>query len=66
MTLTLGADFAGVNAPAPQPGASTKPGKKGSGTGGSGTVLSTGGQNGPNAVQARNAAASICSGLPRG
>ncbi len=67
VTLTLGADFAGVTAPAPQPGASTNPGKKkNSGTGGSSTVLTTGGQNGPNAVQARNAAASICSGLPRG
>ncbi len=67
VTLTLGADFAGVKAPAPQTGKSTKPGKKKhSGSGGSSTVLGGGSQNGPNAVQARNAATNICSGLPRG
>ena len=46
-------------------GKSTKPGKKSPGSGSTSTVLSTGGQDGPNAVQARNAAANICSGLPR-
>jgi LCP family protein required for cell wall assembly len=69
VTLTLGSDFAGVKAPLPQtgkPGKSTKPGKKGSGNGSTSTVLSTGGQGGPNSVQARNAAANICSGLPKG
>ena len=67
VTLALGADFAGVKAPAPQTGKSTKPGKKKhSGSGGSSTVLGGGSQNGPNAVQARNAATNICSGLPRG
>jgi LCP family protein required for cell wall assembly len=65
VTLTLGADFAGVKAPAPQTGKSTKPGKKKS-TGGSSTLLGAGGQNGPNAVQARNAGSNICSGLPKG
>lgn len=66
VTLTLGTDFAGVKAPSPQRGQSVQPGKtKSSGTGGSGSVLATGGQNGPNSVQARNAAANICSGLPK-
>ena len=67
VTLTLGSDFAGVKAPAAptgNSGKSTKPGKKSPGSSTS-TVLSTGGQGGPNAVQARNAAANICSGLPR-
>jgi LCP family protein required for cell wall assembly len=68
VTLTIGSDFAGVKAPAAQSGKSgksTKPGKKNPGSGSTSTVLSTGGQGGPNAVQARNAAANICSGLPR-
>jgi hypothetical protein len=68
VTLTLGSDFAGVKAPAAQSGKSgksTKPGKKNPGSGSTSTVLTTGGQGGPNAVQARNAAANICSGLPR-
>jgi len=66
VTLTLGTDFAGVKAPSPQAGQSGKPGKKKhSGGGGSSSVLSTGGQGGPNSVQARNAAANICSGLPK-
>ena len=52
VTLTLGADFAGVKAA----------GHGSNGSGGS-TVLGTG-THGPS-VQARNAAASICSGLPR-
>ncbi|MGO8957041.1 MAG: LCP family protein [Streptosporangiaceae bacterium] len=67
VTLTLGADFAGVKAPAPQTGQSSTPGKTKSsdGKGGSSTVLGAGSQ-GPNAVQARNAAANICSGLPKG
>ena len=69
VTLTLGSDFAGVKAPAAPTGKSgknTKPGKKSPGSGSTSTVLSTGGQGGPNAVQARNAAANICSGRPSG
>jgi LCP family protein required for cell wall assembly len=63
VTLTLGADFAGVKAPAAPSGKGTKPGKKSS-AGGTSTVLTTG-QGGPNSVQTRNAAANICAGLPR-
>jgi LCP family protein required for cell wall assembly len=67
VTLILGADFAGVNPPAP---ATHKTGtgkkhKKGTGSGGGSTVaVSKAIQNGPGAVQSRNAGASICSGLP--
>jgi LCP family protein required for cell wall assembly len=69
VTLVLGADFAGVKAPALRPAngksgtGKPKSGKTKSGPG-AGSVLSAAGQNGPSAVQARNAASSICSGLP--
>ena len=55
MTLTLGANFAGVNPPpTPTPAKSGKPGG----------VSATAGQTNPASIQTRNAAASICSGLP--
>ncbi len=55
VTLILGADFAGVNPPpAPSPATSGKPGH----------VSATAGQTNPGGIQTRNAAASICSGLP--
>ena len=66
VTLILGTDFAGVKAPAATlPGKTGKSGKskkRGSGVGSSVLAASAGG---PSAVQARNAAANICSGLPR-
>jgi len=68
VTLILGTDFAGVNPPAP-PTHKTGTGKKhkkGTGSGGGSTVaVSKAIQNGPGAVQSRNAGANICSGLPR-
>ncbi|HUA41797.1 MAG TPA: LCP family protein [Streptosporangiaceae bacterium] len=71
VTLTLGTDFAGVDRPAPAVKEATahKPGNgKGqdSSQGGGATPAVSGAiQNGPGAVQSRNAGASICSGLPR-
>ena len=60
VTLVLGSDFTGVNAPAaPHPAA--KGGKAGSGK-----KTAAAGGTGSQAVQSRNAAASICSGLPAG
>lgn len=69
VTLVLGADFTGVNPPAPaksSQGTQTKPKKKGTGGSSSGpaTAVSKTVQNGPGAVQSRNAGANICSGLP--
>jgi hypothetical protein len=68
VTLILGADFAGVNPPAPAATTGTKNhGKKGKGgkgsTSGTSPVVSTPAP-GAGAVQSRNAGASICSGLP--
>jgi LCP family protein required for cell wall assembly len=55
VTLILGADFAGVNPPpTPSPAKSGKPG----------SISATAGQTNPGGLQTRNAAASICSGLP--
>ena len=54
VTLTLGTDFAGVKAPAAQTAElarARKPGKKSPGSGSTSTVLSTGGQDGPNAFR---------------
>lgn len=73
VTLTLGADFTGVNPPVPTKPATTggktgKKGKKGKSTGGSSgstVAVSKAVLNGPGAVQSRNAGASICSGLPQ-
>jgi LCP family protein required for cell wall assembly len=70
--LILGADFAGVRpAAAPKPAKSSKKGKAAkksgrpnSGAAGGTVAVSQGGADGPGAVQSRNAAASICSGLP--
>ncbi len=72
VTLILGSDFAGVNAPAPathqaasgKTAAGKKHRKSSSGGGGRATAASKGTQNGPGAVQSRNAGANICSGLP--
>jgi LCP family protein required for cell wall assembly len=64
VTLTLGTDFAGVNPPAPP---ATHQARHHRGRrGGGGSALAAGGaaQNGPGAVQSRNAGADICSGLP--
>jgi LCP family protein required for cell wall assembly len=72
VTLILGTDFAGVNRPAPAthnaPAHKAGHGKKsksGSGGGSAAAAVSKAIQNGPGAVQSRNAGASICSGLPR-
>jgi LCP family protein required for cell wall assembly len=73
VTLTLGADFAGVKAPPPaQPKATAKGKGKGkakaskpaSSPGASGPAVSSQPAGGGPAVQSRNAGASICSGLP--
>ncbi len=69
VTLILGADFAGVNPPAPSATTGTENhGKKGKGgkgsTSGTSPVVSTSAPGGAGAVQSRNAGASICSGLP--
>jgi hypothetical protein len=60
VTLVLGSDFAGVNAPAPaHPASGTGTGKAASsGTGSASPAAQT-------TVQSRNAGASICSGLPQ-
>jgi LCP family protein required for cell wall assembly len=58
VTLTLGTDFAGVNPSASHHGKATKNGSA------SAPAVSEAIQNGPGAVQSRNAGASICSGLP--
>jgi LCP family protein required for cell wall assembly len=65
VTLTLGSDFAGVN-PTAAPATHRarhhrKPAKSGSG---GAPAVSQAVQNGPGAVQSRNAGANICSGLP--
>lgn len=77
VTLILGTNFAGVNAPAPAPAATANAaasakGAKGakrkrghsSGTGDTPAVSTSGAGSGPGSVQSRNAGASICSGLP--
>ncbi len=71
VTLILGTDFAGVNPPAPQQPATTKARggkkhKKQTTTSGNTTPVSAAIQDGPGAVQSRNAAANICTGLPHG
>jgi LCP family protein required for cell wall assembly len=66
VTLVLGTDFAGVNPPAPAaPHKSSKKHRKSASNGGGTPAVSAADQNGPGAVQSRNAAANICSGLPR-
>jgi LCP family protein required for cell wall assembly len=71
VTLILGTDFNGVNPPAKHKSATQKAGhgkkhKKGARTsGGATSTVSKAILNGPGAVQSRNAAANICSGLPR-
>jgi LCP family protein required for cell wall assembly len=63
VTLIVGTDFAGVNPPAPKNAA--RSGKPKTGSAGSAvTAASTVSPAGAGAVQSRNAAASICSGLP--
>jgi LCP family protein required for cell wall assembly len=69
VTLILGTDFTGVNPPAAHKPATRKAAhgkkqKKGT-SGGSTVAVSKAIQNGPGAVQSRNAGANICSGLPK-
>jgi hypothetical protein len=68
VTLVLGADFTGVQAPQvtqPAPSPSPSKGKTGStSTGSTVTAVNPGPTTGAGAVQSRNAGASICSGLP--
>jgi LCP family protein required for cell wall assembly len=72
VTLILGSDFGGINPPAPHQPATTKAGagkkhKRHSGNSSGGTTtVSESNQSGPGAVQSRNAAANICTGLPHG
>jgi LCP family protein required for cell wall assembly len=72
VTLVLGTDFGGINPPAPHQPATTKAGagkkhKRHSGnSSGGATTVSESSQSGPGAVQSRNAAANICTGLPHG
>jgi len=68
VTLILGTNFTGVNRPAAHKSTTKKAahGKKHKkGSGGSTPAVSAAIQDGPGAVQSRNAAANICSGLPR-
>ncbi len=62
VTLTLGTDFAGVNPPAAAVSHRARHGRNAGKTGR--PRVSRAVRNGPGAVQSRNAAASICSGLP--
>jgi LCP family protein required for cell wall assembly len=65
VTLTLGTDFAGVNPPAaPATHRARHHHRAATSSGGGTPAVSTAVQNGPGAVQSRNAGASICSGLP--
>jgi LCP family protein required for cell wall assembly len=70
VTLILGTDFTGVNAPAAHKSATQQAGhgkkKHKKGSAGSTPAVSAAVQNGPGAVQSRNAATNICSGLPSG
>lgn len=74
VNLILGANFAGVNPPAPAHPATTpkaKSGKAGqsgassNSSSGASVATTSGNQSGPGSVQSRNAAANICSGLPQ-
>jgi LCP family protein required for cell wall assembly len=61
ITLVLGADFTGVNPPAPK----TAKGKAGAGHDAAAGGTTAGSRStGPGAIQSRNAGANICSGLP--
>jgi LCP family protein required for cell wall assembly len=71
VTLTLGDDYAGFGVKAPHPGkaADSKPAKKAKGkkhraAGGGSVVAAFSPPSGAAAVESRNAAANICSGLP--
>jgi len=65
VTLTLGTNFAGVNPPAAPATHRARRHHRAAKTGSSSTpAVSAAVQNGPGAVQSRNAGASICSGLP--
>jgi hypothetical protein len=68
VNLILGADFAGVKAPVPQQTTTlSKSTKKKNHKGSSGNASQPSSNNsGAGAVEARNAAANICSGLPKG
>jgi LCP family protein required for cell wall assembly len=62
VTLTLGADFQGVQQPKPTPPASTAKASKGSAA--DTTTPAAAPTTGASAVESRNAGANICSGLP--
>jgi LCP family protein required for cell wall assembly len=67
VTLVVGSNFTGVQAPKatqPAPSATTSKGKSGSSAGSPGTGASPSPSSGAAAVQSRNAGANICSGLP--
>jgi LCP family protein required for cell wall assembly len=69
VNLILGADFAGVNPPPPSQPATNHKAKAGKNTksgssSGANLASQSASQNGPGAVESRNAAANICSGLP--
>ncbi len=65
VTLILGSDFAGVNPPGKHHTRHAKKGKSGSSSSATtAPVVSKSITNGPGAVESRNAASSICSGLP--
>jgi hypothetical protein len=67
VTLVLGGNFAGVQAPKvtqPAPGATASKGTGGGSTGSTVTAANPGPSSSAGAVQSRNAGANICSGLP--
>jgi hypothetical protein len=67
VTLVLGGNFTGVQAPKPTqpaPSPTTSQGKGSSSTGSTVTAVNPAPSTGASAVQSRNAGASICSGLP--
>ena len=67
VTLVLGGNFTGVQAPKvtqPAPSASASKGTSGRATGSTVTAANPGPSTGASAVQSRNAGANICSGLP--
>jgi LCP family protein required for cell wall assembly len=67
VTLVLGGNFTGVQAPKvaqPAPSSTTAKSTKGAGTGSTVTAVNPAPTTGASAVQQRNAGANICSGLP--
>lgn len=67
VTLVLGGNFTGVQAPKatrPAPSTTASSGKSGSAIGSTVTAANSGPRTGASQVQSRNAGANICSGLP--